>query len=184
MILQKLLTYSLFKWFCNRFFHFFVHNESWFVKKNVNVSMKKYEKNSEMTNKKMFILKLSMNHFFLQFFLHVFFFYINWRYGRINNLNNIQCCYWIGGRCGWIADLDYHLQHWNSCLGMPVRIAWTVRGGFELITEFHWFFYQIDCFHSGIDFGSKCRIRRISHHFEMMKNKIKVFYWFSNIDCV
>ena len=54
--------------------------------------------------------------FFCNFFSHVFFFYIRCKYGRINNLNNIQCRYWIGGRCGWIADLNYHLQHWNSCL--------------------------------------------------------------------
>ena len=111
-----MLTYSLFKWFYNRFFHFFVHNGSWSVKKNADVSMKKYEKDSEMTNKKKFTLKLSMNHFFCNFFPHVLFFYIRCRYGRINNLNNIQCHYWIDGRCGWISDLNYHLQHWNNCL--------------------------------------------------------------------
>ena len=116
MILQKMLTYSLFKWFYNRFFYFSAHNGPWFVKKNVDVLMKKYEKNFEMMNKKMFILKLLINHFFLQFFFTCFFFYIRCKYGRINNLNNIQCRYWISDRCGWITDLNYHLQHWNSCL--------------------------------------------------------------------
>ena len=56
--------------------------------------------------------------FFCNSFLHVLFFYIHCKYERFNNLNNIQCRYWIGGRCGWIADLDYHLQHWNSCLAV------------------------------------------------------------------
>ena len=67
---------------------------------------------------------------------------------------------------------------------LPARIAWTVRGNPELAVEFRRFFYQIDCFHSGINFGLKCWIREISHHFEVMKNKMKIFYWFSNVDCV
>ena len=54
--------------------------------------------------------------FFCNSFLHVFFFYICCKYGRINNLNNIQCRYWIDNRCGWIADLDCRLRYSNNCL--------------------------------------------------------------------
>ena len=179
-----MLTYSLFKWFYNRFFHFSVHNEPWSVKKNVDVLMKKYEKNFEMTNKKMFILKLLLIIFFCNFFSHVFFFTFVANMGistiwitfnvvieLMTDANELQI---------WI--ITYSIEIIVSLLF--IEIAWTVRGDSELITEFHRFFYQIDCFHSDIDFDSKCRIREISHHFEMMKNKMKIFYWFLNVDCV
>ena len=53
--------------------------------------------------------------FFYNFFSYVLFFYICCKYERIDNLNNIQCRYWINDKCEWIADLNYHLQHWNNC---------------------------------------------------------------------
>ena len=84
--------------------------------------------------------------FFALFFLYVLFFYICCRYGRINNLNNIQCHYWIGGRCGWVADLDYHLQHWNNCLAVArqdcLDCPWWLRIGrwISLVFLSNWLF--------------------------------------------
>ena len=111
-----MLIYSLFEWFYNRFFHFFAHNGPWFVKKSVDVLMKKYEKDFEMMNKKCLFWNYQWIIFFCNFFLYVLFFYICCKYERIDNLNNIQCHYWINDKCEWVADLNCHLRHSNNCL--------------------------------------------------------------------
>ena len=123
--------------------------------------------------------------FFFPIFFRMFFFFI---FIADMNVSTIWITFNVVIESATNAD---GLQIWIIICSIGIivsllsaRIAWTARGDPELAVEFHWFFYQIDCFHSDIDFDLKCRIRETSHHFEMMKNKMKIFYWFSNVDCV
>ena len=138
--------------------------------------------NDEQTNVHFEIINESV---FFAIFFHMFFFFT-----FAANMNVLIIWITFNAVIESVTNVN-ELQIWIIICSIGIivsllsaRIAWTVRGGSELVAEFHWFFYQIDCFHPDIDFGLKCRIRGISHHFEMMKNEIKFFYWFSNIDCV
>ena len=69
----------------------------------------------------------------------------------------------------WIAICDI----WIIISLLPTGIARTARGSPELAAEFHRFSHQVDCLHSGVDFGSKCGIDEASHYFAVMKNEMK-----------